>query len=136
MKLPCLPAFYEGIDTISAIVSICANILLIYLIKRRTSKELRVYTRVFMCTTVVNLSYSTTSFLIGPVSMYLWVMYRIESSIGGNKRGGRDTDHRRKIKCNGMTAGSPLKATSLHWLAAPSYLQNLNIDSDYRFLQN
>lgn len=60
----------------SAVVGYAANFTLLLLIVFRTSKELRVYGRVLLVNCIVDLLYTTASFVIDAVSMGLsWYQY-------------------------------------------------------------
>lgn len=64
MKPPCLPAWYSWTERTTAVSSYLVNALLILLIVFRTPRNLRVYRRMLICNSLVDLFFTTTSLLI------------------------------------------------------------------------
>lgn len=63
-KERCIPEWYGTLEVCSATASVFANVLVALLVVFRTPKELKVYRRVLLCNCVVDLFYTTVSYMI------------------------------------------------------------------------
>lgn len=64
VKRSCLSALFRTSESVAAALSLLLNFSLALLIKYRTTRELRTYSRVLLCNCVVDSLFAATSYLI------------------------------------------------------------------------
>lgn len=68
MKPPCIGPHFALIETLAFLLAIATIATLAFLIVNKTSAELRTYSRVLLCNSIVDSAFSAASFLLQLVS--------------------------------------------------------------------
>lgn len=78
-KPPCLGSYFAIVEASSFAWALLLNATLAVLIVKKTSSELRAYSRVLLCNCVVDSVFTTVSFLVEPVSKLDWTWANFSS---------------------------------------------------------